>query len=70
VTAAQATRSWTVLTTSRNPDYHIPNYGEPNGGEDRTVTIPFAFQKDEEAGRVGSFIRAAQPLSNRRVQED
>ena len=28
----------------------------------RTVTIPFAFQKDEETGRVDNFIRAAQAL--------
>ena len=25
----------------------------------RTVTIPFAFQKCEETGRVGNFVRAA-----------
>src|SRR6266852_3195060 len=28
----------------------------------RTVTIPFAFQKDEETGRVDNFIRAAKAL--------
>lgn len=28
----------------------------------RTVTIPFAFKKDEETGRVDNFIRAAQAL--------
>jgi DUF1680 family protein len=28
----------------------------------RKVTIPFAFQKDEETGRVDNFIRAAQAL--------
>jgi DUF1680 family protein len=28
----------------------------------RTVTIPFAFQKDEETGRLDNFIRAAQAL--------
>ena len=28
----------------------------------RTVTIPFAFGKDEETGRVDNFIRAAQAL--------
>jgi DUF1680 family protein len=37
----------------------------------RTVTIPFAFQKDEETGRVDLFIRAAkalrgEPLANRK----
>src|SRR5260370_3450258 len=31
---------------------------EPN----RKVTIPFAFQKDEETGRVDNFIRAAKAL--------
>ena len=28
----------------------------------RTVTIPFAFQKDEETGRIDNFIRAAKAL--------
>lgn len=28
----------------------------------RTVTIPFAFQKDEETGRLDNFVRAAQAL--------
>jgi len=28
----------------------------------RTVTIPFAFQKDEETGRLDNFIRAAEAL--------
>ena len=28
----------------------------------RRVTIPFAFQKDEETGRVDNFIRAAKAL--------
>ena len=28
----------------------------------RTVTIPFAFEKDEETGRVDNFIRAAKAL--------
>jgi uncharacterized protein len=28
----------------------------------RTVTIPFAFQKDEETGRIDNFIRAAEAL--------
>jgi DUF1680 family protein len=37
----------------------------------RKVTIPFAFQKDEETGRVDNFIRAAkvlhgEPLDNRK----
>ncbi len=28
----------------------------------RTVTIPFAFKKDEETGRFDNFIRAAKAL--------
>src|ERR1035437_10241670 len=28
----------------------------------RAVTIPFAFQKDEETGRLDNFIRAAEAL--------
>ena len=34
----------------------------PRIGTNRTVTIPFAFQKCEETGRVNNFIRAAQAL--------
>src|SRR5229473_3166699 len=30
----------------------------------RTVTIPFAFQKDEETGRLDNFIRAAAALKD------
>ena len=38
----------------------------------RKVTIPFAFQKDEETGRVDLFVRAAkalrgEPLENKRA---
>src|ERR1041385_2294212 len=30
----------------------------------RKITIPFAFKKDEETGRVDNFIRAAEALHN------
>src|SRR5438477_5153241 len=30
----------------------------------RRITIPFAFKKDEETGRVDNFIRAAEALHN------
>ena len=32
----------------------------------RSVTIPFAFQKDEETGRVDLFVRAAKALRGER----
>src|SRR5437899_1190284 len=35
----------------------------------RSVTIPFAFQKDEETGRVDLFIRAAKALRGERLEK-
>ena len=35
----------------------------------RTVTIPFAFKKDEETGRVDNFIRAAEALRGDTLRE-
>jgi len=34
----------------------------------RTITIPFAFQKDEETGRVDNFVRAAKALRGETLQ--
>ncbi len=47
------------------------SFWAPRIETNRMVTIPFAFQKDEETGRVDNFIRAAQalkgePLTNRK----
>src|SRR5213083_2675570 len=36
----------------------------------RTVTIPFAFQKDEETGRFRNFIQAAQRLRGEEVKDE
>src|SRR5262252_8322006 len=35
----------------------------------RTVTIPFAFQKDEETGRVRNFIEAATALRGEEIKD-
>ena len=36
----------------------------------RTVTIPFAFGKDEETGRIDNFIRAAKALNGEPFDND
>jgi uncharacterized protein len=42
---------------------HIDDaFWAPRIETNRTVTIPFAFGKDEETGRVDNFIRAAKAL--------
>src|SRR5262249_34038476 len=40
----------------------IDGFWAPRIEINRTVTIPFAFQKDDETGRLDNFIRAAQAL--------
>src|SRR3984893_11392403 len=42
---------------------HVPDgFWAPKIETNRAVTIPFAFQKDEETGRLDNFIRAAKAL--------
>jgi hypothetical protein len=61
-----------VLTASAASDYpvkpvpftavHVTDrFWAPKIETNRKVTIPFAFQKDEETGRLDNFIRAASP---------
>ncbi len=65
--------SWAQGTASPDHDYpvkpvpftavHVTDgFWAPRIEINRTVTIPFAFQKDEETGRVDNFIRAAMAL--------
>src|SRR3982751_4816685 len=60
-------------SASRNRDYPVKpvpftavhvndGFWAPRIEINRKVTIPFAFQKDEETGRVDNFIRAAKAL--------
>src|SRR5207248_8064940 len=42
--------------------YVNDGFWAPRIETNRKVTIPFAFQKDEETGRVDNFIRAAKAL--------
>src|SRR3954464_14262612 len=69
-------------SASRNRDYPVKpvpftsvhvndGFWAPRIEINRAVTIPFAFQKDEETGRVDNFIRAAKarggnPLKNQK----
>jgi len=44
-------------------DVHLNDtFWAPRIEINRTVTIPHAFQKEEETGTVGNFVRAAQSL--------
>ena len=73
VTAAAAWLfiGWGVLAQNRDyPVKPVPftavhvndEFWAPRIETNRTVTIPFAFKKDEETGRVDNFIRAAKAL--------
>jgi len=62
---------WPLLAQTRDyPVKPVPftavhvndGFWAPRIETNRTVTIPFAFQKDEETGRVDNFIRAAKAL--------
>ncbi len=61
------------LAAAQNRDYPVKpvpftavhlndGFWAPRVEVNRTVTIPFAFKKDEETGRVDNFIRAAEAL--------
>jgi DUF1680 family protein len=73
VTAAAAWLfiGWGILAQNRDyPVKPVPftsvhvndEFWAPRIEINRTVTIPFAFKKDEETGRVDNFIRAAKQL--------
>ena len=71
--AALAALSLSVAVPAQQRDYpvkpvpftdvHINDgFWAPRIEINRTVTIPFAFGKDEETGRVDNFVRAAEAL--------
>jgi hypothetical protein len=51
-------------------DVHLNDtFWAPRIEINRTVTIPFAFQKEEETGTVDNFVRAAKVAARRAVRE-
>jgi DUF1680 family protein len=59
---AQAQRDYPVKPVPFTAVHVNDVFWAPRIETNRKVTIPFAFQKDEETGRVDNFIRAAQAL--------
>src|SRR5215472_12198959 len=59
---AQPKRDYPVKPVPFTAVHVTDSFWAPRIETNRKVTIPFAFQKDEETGRVYIFIRAAQAL--------
>src|ERR1022692_2704371 len=57
------TRDYPVRTVPFTAVHVNDGFWAPRIETNRAVTIPFAFQKDEETGRLDNFIRAAKALS-------
>src|SRR5438477_10575601 len=69
--AAQQVRDYPVKPVPFTAVHVTDGFWAPRIETNRKVTIPFAFQKDEETGRIGLFLRAAkalrgEPLENKR----
>src|ERR1035441_542630 len=62
VQAQTAPRDYPVKPVPFTAVHVNDNFWAPRIETNRTVTIPFAFQKEEETGRVDNFIRAAEAL--------
>src|ERR1035437_9217660 len=62
LSAAQPQRDYPVKPVPFTAVHVNDLFWAPRIETNRKVTIPFAFQKDEETGRVDNFIRAAQAL--------
>src|SRR5215831_13905348 len=60
---AQPTRDYPVKPVPFTAVHVTDGFWAPRIEINRTVTIPFAFQKDEETGRLDNFIRAAETLT-------
>ena len=63
---AQQIRDYPVKPVPFTAVHVTDGFWAPRIEINRTVTIPFAFQKDEETGRVENFNRAAEALSRNR----
>jgi DUF1680 family protein len=61
-TRAQSMRDYPVKPVPFTAVHVNDAFWAPRIETNRRVTIPFAFQKDEETGRVDNFIRAAEAL--------
>src|SRR5579859_1626373 len=61
-TVAQPARDYPVKPVPFTVVHFNDVFWAPRIETNRAVTIPFAFKKDEETGRVDNFIRAAKAL--------
>ena len=61
--AAQPARDYPVKPVPFTAVHVTDGFWAPRIEINRTVTIPFAFQKDEETGRLDNFIRASETLN-------
>jgi hypothetical protein len=59
---AQTTRDYPVKPVPFTAVHVTDGFWAPRIEINRTVTIPVAFQKEEETGRVENFVRAAEAL--------
>src|SRR5882724_1329703 len=62
VGALAQTRDYPVKPVPFTAVHVNDTFWAPRIETNRAVTIPFAFQKDEETGRLDNFIRAAKAL--------
>ena len=67
--AATASRDYPVKPVPFTAVHFNDQFWAPRIEINRTVTIPFAFQKDEETGRVRNFLQAAQALRGEEVKD-
>src|SRR5664279_3846314 len=65
---AQQARDYPVKPVPFTAVHINDGFWAPRIEINRTVTIPFAFGKDEETGRMDNFIRAAQALRGERFE--
>src|SRR6266567_161994 len=69
VAVAQSQRDFPVKPVPFTAVHVNDGFWLPRIEINRTVTIPFAFQKDEETGRVRNFIQAAQALKGEEIKD-
>src|SRR5215510_7377768 len=67
--AAKPTRDYPVKPVPFTAVHFNDAFWAPRIEINRTVTIPFAFQKDEETGRVNNFERAAAALKGEDLKD-
>jgi len=67
--AAKAVRDYPVKPVPFTAVHFNDAFWAPRIEINRTVTIPFAFQKDEETGRIHNFERAAAALKGEELTD-